>query len=194
MGYRKLEHPHRPHGQRTVQDTTTPGTIFIQNGATGYFAFPCWYLEVPAPVRWRPHNRPHHDHIGWPDPQHPDHSCQDHDFHLRACTHHDGVHGCDGHQVYLDQRRVSPIHLLKEGYEDIEIALDEAPQGLTVVGHIDATEDWVVRVDVKAMCPDAIKEKVEARYTVYAIGDIDGKNVRDVVARGKLVILPNPIS
>lgn len=192
MGYRKLEHHHHPP-RRNVQDTATPGKIIIQNGATGYFAFPCWYLLIPRPIPWTPHDRPHHDHIGWPGPRHPDHSCQDHDFHIGACTHHDGVHGCDGHKAYLDQRRVYPIHLLKEGYTEVEVALEDQPEGLTVSGHIDEKEDWTVRVDVDAQCEVAIKDRFETVYTVFAVGEIDGKNVKDVVTRGKLVILPGPM-
>lgn len=195
MGYRKLEKKKRKPN-RSMHDTTTLSKTFVQNGATAYLAIPCLYVEVNPPHELHLHDRDHDDHVGWPSPDHPDRSCQAFEHvhkiypHLHI-DHHEEYHHP---HMYLDMNRVHPIHLTKEGYKDIKVAFNNAPEGLTYDSHIDEREDWVVRVLFDAQCQDAINEKLEVEYSVFATGVLAGRGkVSDVVSRGKLVILPGPI-
>lgn len=169
MGYRIQEKKH-PEPRRDVQNTSSPSTVFIQNGTRFHYAIPCWYLIAEEPVRSHYHSREHHDHVGWPSPSHPDHICQDYEF----------AHSCHAHEVkgyhhdrcrhYLDMQRLSPIHLLKEGYTDIDIAFDNKPDGLSAVGYIDNRRDWVVRIVIDSFVQDAIEDRIEVPYSIFASG------------------------
>lgn len=199
MGYRKPDPKPKPI-RRVLQDTTTRNKTFIQNGAHAHLAIPCWYLEVKPPKHLHLHDRDFHDHIGWPDPRHHDHSCQD-AYHVRHAhwqyhdphdfnPHHRGWH--HPHR-YLDLSKCHPIHLLKEGYENVTIAFDDPPEGLTASGYIDEKQDWVVRFDLYPMCDDAIKKDIDVPYTVFVDGSFGTRQVRDVVAKGILRIIHGPI-
>lgn len=191
MGYRRSEPPKRH--RRTMQETATRNRTYVQNGSTAELAIPCWYMEVlpPKPVSY--HNVPLHDHIGWPDPYEPDHSCQYGDV-----AHHADAfeHGYDKGYVrrLLDTRRLIPIHLEDEGYTSIEVAFANKPTGLVGHGLIDEGEDWVVRLTFDVDCPDAIDERLVVPYTAVARGRMGNRNVRDLVAVGDLIILPGPIT
>lgn len=198
MGYR-LEDKKPREPRRDVQGAASPSTVFIQNGSILEYAIPCWYLIADAPVRSHCHSRDHHDHVGWPSPTHPDHICQDYEF-AHGCHH---AHSCHNHHIkghhhdhcdrYLDMRKLHPIHLAKEGYEDIEIAFDNPPYGLQAHGYIDEDRDWIVRITVDSLVTDAIENRVEIPYAVFASGNVMGHDRRDVVSRGVMVILPGPI-
>lgn len=193
MGYR-IEDKKPPKPRRDVQGTTSPSKVFVQNGSTLEYAIPCWYLIVDAPVRSHCHSRDHHDHIGWPSPTHPDHICQDWEF--AHCHHrHENIRGyhhdhCDH---YIDMRRLHPIHLIKEGYEDIDVVFHDKPDGLEAYGEIDKKRDWIIRITVESLVEDAITDKVEVPYSIFASCEIDEHVHRDVVSRGVIVILPGPI-
>lgn len=191
MGYRIGERkPKEP--RRTVQGAASPSKVYMQNGATLDFAIPCWYIEAERPRPAHHHSRMHHDHVGWPAPDHPDHSCQDWDFAHSCCSFDDGKRRKDICRRYLDMGLVTPIHLSEEGYDAISIAFADAPSGLTAHGSIDAEEDWVIRVLFSAKVEEAVKDRVEVPYTIFAKGTVLGKEACDVVASGNLVVLPGP--
>lgn len=188
MGYRKLEHRPKPK-HRTFHDTSTKNKIYIQNGVTGYFAIPCWYNEMKHPLHTKIHNIDRHDHYGWPEPDRPDHSCQSaHRHHLEIpydhCRH--GWH--DTHRL-IDMSQIFPIHLKAEGYKSISVALENAPSGLTVNGSIDSTDDWVIRLSVTPKCKTVTDEDVDVKYTVFANGSFDGRDVSHMVAKGVIHII-----
>lgn len=192
MGYRKLEHKPKPK-RRTFHDTSTRNKIFVQNGVTGYFAIPCWYNEMRHPVHTRIHSVDHHDHIGWPNPDHPDHSCQaahKHYLEIPYDHHHHGWH--DVHHL-IDMSSVFPIHLKKEGYTSISVALENPPSGLKITGAIDPSNDWIVRLSVIPKCNDILDEDVDVRYTVFANGSFDGRDVTHMVTKGIIHIIAGPI-
>lgn len=192
MGYRIEDHKPKPP-RRDVQGATSPATVFVQNGSTLDYALPCWYLIVDPPMRAHCHSRQHHDHVGWPSPTHPDHICQDWEFahscheHDNDFHHHHGHH--DHHDMYIDPSKLAPIHLLDEGYTDIEVAFDDKPDGLFATGYIDAKRDWIIRINIDSMVADAIKDRIDVPYSVFA----SGNGRRDVVGRGVIAILPGPI-
>lgn len=198
MGYRKLEPKKKPI-KRVFQDTTVLNRTFVQNGVRAHIAIPCWYLEVRHPQHTHYHDRDYHDHIGWPDPKHPDHSCQD-AYHIKHPHWKYDRHLVGWHHPhrYLDMSNCFPIHLSKEGYTKVTIAFDNKPEGLIASGYIDEDQDWVVCVDFYPMCSAAIKEDIEVPYTVFLDGTFttgkQTRQVRDIVAKGILRIVRGPIN
>lgn len=193
MAYRKVKKPERIH--RVLQDMTTKNRTIIQNGATAYLAIPCWYQEINHPQHTHVHDREWHDHIGWPDPNHPDRSSQA-AYALRYAPYtydkpHERWHL---YGRYLDLSGMHPIHLLKEGYSGVEIAFANPPEGLHAEGYIDEKSDWVARFMINPMCPAAQDEDVNVSYTVFVTGNTGGRSRRDVVAHGTLRILAGPIA
>ena len=191
MGYRLNEKP-KHQQRRDVVDTASPSTVFVQNGTRFHYAIPCWYIVVEPPRKAHPHSRIHHDHVGWPSPNHPDHICQSWDFAHSCCSFDRHKHKCDHCAHYLNSDKLIPIHLTREGYKNIEIAFDTPPEGLVATGKIDEKKDWIIRVTIEANVAKAIKDKVEVPYTIFAEGNIYGDQCRDVVSRGKIVIIPGP--
>lgn len=204
MGYRQIEHKHRPPN-RTAQKTTTRAHWFMENGETFSLAIPCWYQEVHKPIRAWHHCRATHDHLGWPNPDHVDHSCQDHDF-PHCHNHHETYHHDFGiechnpfrkedihhhHHHYVDMSKLIPIHLSKEGYNNVTVNFDKQIDGLDVFGYIDSTDDWVIRLEFKAFVEEAIDKPVDVRFVVR-VSD-EGSTTIDTVSRGVLTILPAPI-
>ena len=205
MGYRQLEHKPKPK-RRTFHDTSTKNKIYIQNGITGYFAIPCWYNEIKHPIHTHLHNVDRHDHLGWPEPRRTDHSCQAaHRHHLHE--HHPEIpydrhhHGWHAPHRLLNMSKVFPIHLRKEGYKTISVALENAPSGLTVTGEIENRQDedgnwiddWIIRLSVTPKCRTVIDEDVDVKYTVFANGNFDGRDVTHMVTKGIIHIIAGPI-
>ena len=185
MGYRIKEHKdHKPH--RTMQDTATPSGLYVQNGTMARLAIPCWYYVVDPPVRMHHHDRMHHDHIGWPSPNHPDHICQDWDFVHSCCSHNIHKHVCDHCHMFIDMNKFFPIHLEEEGYTSVDVAFVNPPVGLKASGVID---DYMVRLYIEPMCSDAVEKNIDVPYTVFVNGTMNKRKVRDVVAKGILHIL-----
>lgn len=184
MGYRSIERPPKKPN-RSMQDTSTRSRIYVQNGATANLAIPCWYKEVRRHKQAVPHCRDHHDHIGWPDPHHPDHSCQAYDY-AQIDPHHPERGYC-GHN-YVNIESMIPIHLIEEGYTDIEVVLKDSPSGITTSGYIDIYEDWVVRVLFDVSDHPSLDEDKDIEYAVFAVKG----NIRDVVMIGTLTILAGP--
>lgn len=192
MSYRIKEKP-KPKPRRTMENLSTPTKVFIQNGTTEYIAIPCWYVEVMPPIKAHPHCRPHHDHVGWPSPRHPDHICQAWDLAHSCCSFNRHKHKCDHCHRFIDMDRMHPIHMRKEGYNKISIAFKNAPSGLTAEGHIDEKSDWIARIKLSAKCQSAIDEEVEVKYVVFASGVLKGgRETTDVISRGIVKIMPGP--
>lgn len=194
MAYRKIERE-RPI-RRVLQDMTTRNRTMVQNGATAYLAVPCWYHEVRRPQHTHLHDREWHDHIGWPDPRNPDRSCQGAYLLNKGMVPYrylDDREGWVHPGRYLNMSDMAPIHLLAEGYDEVEVAFDDPPAGLSGSGRLDPESDWVVRFLIHPMCEAAVKEDVEVPYAVFVKGNVDGRPRRDVVARGTLRILAGPI-
>ena len=200
MAYRQLEHKHKPQN-RTAQKTTTPARYFMENGTTFNLAIPCWYKEIHLPERAFHHCRWHHDHHGWPEPRHPDHSCQDYDFPVEHLNHHDHL-DCHNpypdihrhHHHYLDMTELFPIHLIKEGYKSATVVFDKNYSGLTARAYIDLVDDWVVRLHFSAYLKEAQEKPVEVRFIVKLNRtDEEGNKIVDVASRGRLKILPAPL-
>lgn len=209
MSYREEQHRHcKPN--RTMEVTTTPSGVFVDNGVTAHLAIPCFYKEIFPPIETWSHDRRVHDHHGWPTPDHPDHSCQNWDFAHGRChkgnkrnAWHDYItnpyeyHGaCGNHNHcndYIDPSRLYPIHLTQEGYEDVSIVFKDAPDGLTYRAWIDEESDWIVRVFFDVEVEEAITDVVKVPFAVRVhLQDGDYKK-RDTVLKSKLVILPAPI-
>lgn len=192
MGYRTEERP-RPPQRRSMQDTATPSRVFVHNGCTADLAIPCWYQEVHPPINVRPHDKPWHDHVGWPTPDHPDRICQLWEI------EHPGGHGC--HEMYthpgfrhphdvrklVDMRSVHPIHLLEEGYKDAFVEFIDEHEGIVATAQIDEKEDWTVRVFFDVLDPNALDKPRNYRFTVFVT---DGTR-RDIVCLSVLTVLPS---
>lgn len=194
MSYR-IHEKKPPKPRREVDDVTTPMRLYVHNGTSGDFAFPCYYQEIHHPVPMRPHDRHWHDHIGWPAPSHPGHSCQLWIPEKGCCP--PGPHAeCARHcHHYLDMTTLTPIHLTsdEEGYTSVSVAWVEAPTGITVTTWIDDEEDWVVHVNVDCKDPNATEEPQVYKMTVFANAPAaNGKPARrDIVALAELVVLPS---
>lgn len=187
MGYRINSKPPRPK-RRDVQATTTPGHIYLHNGETAVFAFPCLYYEMAKPQPAHCHSRMHHDHIGWPSPSHPDHVCQEWDFAHSCCRPAADLigHGMMRCKEYMDMSKVSPIHLKAEGYKNFEMRTDAWKKGAEVPDiqtacALDTDDDWIIRATITAKIT-GLYDPAEYRYTIAADGDI--------VTIGHLTILP----
>lgn len=198
MSYRINGKKEECHPVRTVQKTSTPGTIYLTNGEGCRLAFPCYYQEILPPVYVQHHCRDWHDHIGMPSPNHPDHICQDWEFawHHRdgygPTSHHaihrryfDDRHICDN---YLNMDSLAPIHLIDEGYERIFVQVSDSVSGLTAKGWIDEEDDWLIRILVHANIPN-LDKKFETKFAIRA--DNKSLNKIDTVFLGRLVVLPS---
>lgn len=216
MGYRQLDKKPR-HPRRDFVDTATRNKVFVQNGVLSHLAIPCWYLEIFRPRHAVLHSIDLHDHIGWPDPDHPDHSCQDahhgnlhdHPHHRNYPGHihpnhpyHPNIHYHNGHwhdpHILLDLSKTFPIHLKEEGYTTVDVVFKDPPEGITASAFIDDTEDWVIRVDIDLNCEEAISDDIEVPYSIFVNGSFkDSKTttrtMRNIVAKGILHILAGPI-
>ena len=191
MSYR-IGNPPKPHGNRTVIDTTTPARFYITNGSTAMFAIPCYYQEIHKPVRAHIHNRHLHDHQGWPSPDHPDHICQLWAPDIKACKlgfHHECSRTC---KHYVDMDNLIPILLIDEGYTEISITLltDKGERlnddRVFAYGFIDEDDQWVIRVQVAANDNDAVNHPVKYKMAVRAkCGELV-----DTVVVADLIVMP----
>lgn len=194
----RIDQPKPKPKHRRMQDTATPGEIFVHNGCTANLAIPCWYLEVRKPIPAHPHDRMHHDMIGWPTPGHPDHCCQEWDFDRHHCRRTPHLKCCPPHcEHFLDMGRLIPIHLKDEGYQTVTVkVLDgdrNAADGIKATGTIDAADDWVIRVSFDIQVPDLLipEDGTETYYySVYL--NLNAKRTRDLAAMGRLTVLPSP--
>lgn len=169
MGYR---HPDDRDRCCHAHDSFIP----VNNGTITRISIPCFSRDDERPP-W--HDRPRHDHEGWPDPDNPDDSCQ-------------------GLPPVYDQIIVmNEIDLVAEGYDTIDVSLLDPPEGLTVTGEISQN---MVNLTVVAMCEAAEKKGLYVPFAVYAIGTVTGTGgaedlqMRDLVTKGTIHVCASPIN
>lgn len=166
MGYR-LPDDRCQNRPKQINDTARQTVISVDNGTINRIAIPTFFREH--------HDVSLHDHIGWPHPGHPDHSCQ-----LPP--------GCE---FVLNE-----IDLLGDGYDAIEVSMVDPPDGLSFTGSIDYN---IVTLNIVAMCNAAISEDIDVTFSAYATGTIDNDyneedvQLRDVVTKGVLHIVAGAI-
>ena len=180
-----------------MQDTATPAKVFVHNGTTADLAIPCWYQEIHPPVRMKSHDRPYHDHIGWPAPGQPDRSCQLFEPFEAGFSPEPRYTYMGGHppvRKLVDMSRVYPIHLTSEdeGYGKARVSFIGDHDGITATASIDADQDWIVRVRFDVKDKSALEEPQTYRFTVFVDAEATERlSARsDIVCLGKLVVLP----
>lgn len=202
MGYRIQEHrPPKPN--RTMQGLTTPYRVYMENGQTVELAIPCFYQEVRPPIPVHRHCRPWHDHVGWPSPSHPDHSCQEWDFASDCSTAAGRLEVHRACERELDLARLVPVHF-KEEYSDVSfnaVATDEEGKDageITIKADLDDHDDWVVRVSIDALAMIVPPKGGPKRFwfTVKYVGTIGPKAPEDykVLCKGEIVVMPTAAS
>lgn len=197
MGYR-MAPPPPPKNRRTFQDTATPSRVYAHNGTTVALAIPCWYQEVHWPIRMQPHNRPLHDHMGWPNPGFPDRSCQLYEpFEAGYPPEppHTTMGGRPPVRKLLDMTKVFPIHLSSEyeGYNAVRVSFIDDHDGITASAEIDSEQDWIVRVNFEIKDKNAYEEPQTYRFTVFADAPAKDRFPKrsDIVCLGELIVLPS---
>ncbi len=201
MGYRIGEpKPHKP--RRTMENLASPSDIYLTLGTSTLLAVPCWYVEVHPPMPAIHHSRDYHDFKGAPSPNHRDHVCQAWDFAHSCCSIHRDRHRCDHCDHFIDMKRVSPIHLSKEGYYAACKVVTEFIEGddrvdLAGSARIDDDEDWVIRVELDSSSKEPSGRKPYGpalfRLSVFAEGHIRGLEKRDLVLQSKVQVLPTAV-
>lgn len=168
MGYRLPDNP--PDMRPRLHYAATQSVIVMDNGTISRVMIPCHY------AREEHHDRMMHDHMGWPYPGHPDASCQ-----LPP--------GCD-HVLVLDR-----IDLPGEGYDAIEIAFVDPPEGLEATGGFYNEFVWL---EFTIACPSLMDADADVEFAAYALGEVEdyhGNNsveMRDVITKGTLHIVGGP--
>ena len=171
MSYRLHTPPTDKRGH--LRDLSRQSVIEVDNGTISRIMIPCSYRNETY------HDRPMHDHLGWPSPDSRDMSCQ-----LPP--------GCD-RLVVLDD-----INLLDEGYSSVTVSFVDPPDGLTASGDID---NGCVNLTLSVMCQSVVSDDVEVPFAAYVTGTFgDGYEneepvqLRDVVTKGIVRISAGPIS
>lgn len=173
MGYRHHEHPHG-HDHHHHEGLARHSIIPVDNGTISRISIPCFSRGDRTP--W--HDRPRHDHEGWPEPDSTDDSCQ-----LPP--------RCYDQVLVLEE-----IDLVDVGYDSVEVSLLDPPDGLTATGSIDG---GTVQLVIVAMCQDAEREDLDVPFAVYVLGTVTDdedteRHLRDVVTKGIVHIERGPIS
>lgn len=182
----RIDEPRPRPRQRSMQDTATPGTVFVHQGTTAHLAIPCFYQEAHPPVHAHPHDRMRHDMLGWPTPEHPDHSCQEWDFDRHCCRRTPHLKFCPPScERFVDLGRLFPIHLTEEGYDGVEV--EQQTELVTVTGRIDPDQDWVVRLDIESDVDMSVTKPQRTSVAVYVTR---GDDARDLVSLVKVIVLP----
>lgn len=189
----RIDQPRPRPKSRTMQDTSTVGEVVVHNGCTANLAIPCYYQEVRPPLHAHPHDRMRHDMLGWPTPDHPDHVCQEWDFDRRHCRRTPHLKCCPPKCEHMvDMGRLIPIDLRDEGYDRFTVVLAGDTEGVEASASLDTEDPWVVRVTFSAEVAgllDPSSEPLRLYYSVRA----DREGASDIVALGRLTVLPAPI-
>ena len=152
--------PPRPDRRMPVMHAAMQSNVVMDNGTIAHLAVPFFRKFGKIVTKF---DIMVHDHHGWPRPGRLDHSWQPH----RSFNSH-------------------PIDLMQEGYDEVEIDFRHLPDGLSAEGRIERN---VVRVDIAAICPDAIDEDLHIPFSVYIVGT----SLRDVAIKGILHIVAGMI-
>lgn len=167
MSYRIGDKKHPKY--RDMQKTTTPSTIYINNGETGVFACPNYY-DIIEDNYQRKSNLP---------------------IYTPKCKYE--------YKDKPFKHNLKPIKLIDEGYSNPVCILHDAPDGLAVANcRIKPNEQHVVEVTLYAECPEVIEESHSCLFTLKAqCGTISvggqNKPKYDIVTQGKIVVLPGLI-
>lgn len=203
----RIDQPRPKPKHRSMQDTATPGEIFIHNGCTASLAIPCWYIETRPPIPAHCHDRMHHDMIGWPTPTHPDHCCQEWDFDRHHCRRTPHLKCCPPHcEHFLDMGRLIPIHFKDEGYKGVSVQIvdadgSDASDTVECEAWFDEQDDWIIRVSFHPQDPKLQSPGSGSKTFYYSVFVNDGlptrdmnqdRPIRDLVTIGKLTVLPCP--
>ena len=155
----RIDEPRPPKRQRSMQDTVTPGTVFVHQGTTAHLAIPCFYQEAHAPIHAVPHDRMLHDTLGWPTPEHPDHSCQEWDFDRHCCRRTPHLRFCPPScEIDADQDWVVRVDV--ESEVDMTVTKPQRTSVAVYVTKGDDVRDIVSLVKVIVL-PVAIEEADE---------------------------------
>lgn len=194
----RIDQPKPKPRNRSFQSLSTPNTLYIHNGGSADLAIPCYYMEVRPPVPARPHDRMRHDMLGWPTPDHPDHVCQEWDFDRHHCRRTPHLKCCPPHcEHFLDMRRLIPIHLIGEGYGDVQVRIvDEDGENaddndIRMTGEIDEHDDWIIRLYVSTHVAGAVIPKDGEKAFYYTVSLVL-ENRTQLAAVGRIVVLPAP--
>ena len=188
-GYR-IDAPRPKPKRRTLQKTSTRGTIYVADGTTASLAIPCYYMEMHILFSSMPHDWMRHKMRGWPTPDKPDSCCQEWDFVNSCCRRTPHMECCPPHcEHFIDMRRLFPIHLKDEGYTSFEVEIVDAPDGLVATASLDPDDDWIVRVSTESdIGANSFSDKmIDRRFSVFAKA---GTNKRDLVFNGTIVVTP----
>ena len=161
MGYRFNDNPPKPEDHLRK--------FAVRNGTIMRIAFGCYYLQG--------HNPKMHDHIGWPNPDNPDHICQE--------ISNMRLYGLKEKTAELEK-----IHLIEEGYDELAISFEDSDnaQHLETNVWIDPDDDNIVRLTVKADFPTFSDKPIDLRFTVFAKKS-DGSAI-DSICHGMITVLP----
>lgn len=181
MGYRFSDMP-----PRKPEDFLPVFDMF--NNEKRVWSIPCFYFDVEKPIDW--HDYKLHDHLGWPNPDVPGHICQalpdygKYSFSPASVWH------------YVDMDNAIPIHLSSEyeGYTTVSVVFDTVDEegesvstsGITAQGSIRSEEDWIVDLTFDITIAHFAGKPKEYLFNVYIAGD----DRKDLLVRGKLVVLP----
>lgn len=167
MGYRTLDKPPKPEDLLRRFD--------VRNGAIMHVTFGCYYSK-------NGHDPHYHDYINWPAPDyHPGLPCQMHP----PRSPFRWLQPITGNPIQLD-----PIDLVDEGYNEATVVYDDPDiaQYLDTDAEIDADDQNLIRMNVKASLPTFEDQPKEARFTLF-IKRSDGLAI-DAVCHGIVVVLP----
>ena len=204
-GYR-IDAPRPKPKRRTMQKTSTRGTVYVANGTTTELAIPCYYMEMHRPIPAEPHDRMRHDMLGWPTPDKPDSCCQEWDFANSCCRRTPHMKCCPPHcEHFIDMRRLFPIHLKDEDYTYFDVEMFDPPRGLEATAYLDPDDDWVVRVHITADVPlgtliDMSRfpgTNIITPFSVFGVTAGSSREIggaigdrRDLVFNGSIVVIP----
>jgi len=170
MTYRLPDPP--SDGRLPIVDLARQSVISVDNGTISRIPIPCMYRYMNDCGRL---SRMEHDHLGWPDPTHPDDSCQ-------------------APPIPCAPYVFEPIDLEGEGYDNVIVVLPDQPSGVTANGVIEYDK---VMLTINAMSYSAQTEDIETPIAIYATGSVESEGttylLRDVVTKGTLRIVAGPI-
>ena len=177
MGYRMKERPKNP-------DRFLPH-FFVINGSSLKLPFACYYFTPK-----KGHDPHFHDHIGWPQPNHPDDSCQ-------MLPPRYPIKGFP-RPILRTKDDLTPIDLAEEGYFNAKTYLDidiQGPDSVMVHTEFSETESNVVDVTFVSGFDGMMSEPIDIKFTVFVEGeDSHEAPIRNVVCHGILTVLPGPFS
>lgn len=162
MGYRFCDNPPKPEDYLP--------RFAVRNGAVLTAAFGCYYLKG--------HNPKLHDHIGWPNPEHPDMICQE-------------LSNMKLYGLKCKTAELEKIDLKKEGYNQVGLAFDDDTLDLESLH----PECWIadddiniIKIKLYAHFPIFEDYPKDLKFTLFVAKD--NELAIDAVCRGVITVLP----